>query len=198
MFSGGTGSIDNGVGTVTSGTPVTVKPSATTTYTLTVNGGANGTVTSTVTVAFGVEGAAISLSADNIVPAIGQSITVTATVTPAGATGSVGFGIDSTNIVQTVPLDANSTAQLTQTFKTPGSHQVFAYYIDSAGSFGGNTGGVKNVITIAVGATGPVITSFGANPASIAPGGSAQLTATFGGGDGQHRYRLVPSRGIAQ
>jgi hypothetical protein len=37
-FSNGTGMVDNGVGAVTSGTAVTVKPTVTTTYTLTVSG----------------------------------------------------------------------------------------------------------------------------------------------------------------
>jgi Bacterial Ig-like domain (group 2)/Abnormal spindle-like microcephaly-assoc'd, ASPM-SPD-2-Hydin/Galactose oxidase, central domain/Protein of unknown function (DUF1573) len=50
VFSGGNGSVNNGVGAVTSGTPVTVTPAATTTYTLTVTNAAGTSVTSTVTV----------------------------------------------------------------------------------------------------------------------------------------------------
>lgn len=50
VFANGTGSIDNGVGNVTSTTPVTVTPASTTTYTLTVTNTAGTSVTSTVTV----------------------------------------------------------------------------------------------------------------------------------------------------
>ena len=38
-FSGGSGAVDNGAGPVKSGVPVTVSPTATTTYALTVTGG---------------------------------------------------------------------------------------------------------------------------------------------------------------
>ena len=47
---GGTGSIDNGVGVVSSGTPVSVSPSVTTTYTLTVTKSDGSTETATLTV----------------------------------------------------------------------------------------------------------------------------------------------------
>jgi len=50
VFTGGTGSVDNGVGTVTSGTPVTVTLTATTTYTLTVMNSAGTSVTASATV----------------------------------------------------------------------------------------------------------------------------------------------------
>ena len=50
VFTGGTGSVNNGVGTVTSGTPVTITPSATTTYTLTVTNAASTSVTAQTTV----------------------------------------------------------------------------------------------------------------------------------------------------
>jgi hypothetical protein len=50
VFSGGNGSIDNGVGPVASGSAVTVTPASTTTYTLTVTNSAGSTATSTVTV----------------------------------------------------------------------------------------------------------------------------------------------------
>ncbi|MBI1849616.1 MAG: hypothetical protein HYR85_04675 [Planctomycetes bacterium] len=49
-FSGGTGVIDNGVGPVTSQTPVTVTPAATTTYTLTVTGVDGRTLTRSLTI----------------------------------------------------------------------------------------------------------------------------------------------------
>lgn len=50
VFANGTGSIDNGVGNVTSGIPVAVTPASTTTYTLTVTNTAGTSVTLSVTV----------------------------------------------------------------------------------------------------------------------------------------------------
>jgi hypothetical protein len=50
VFTEGVGLVDNGVGAVASGTPVTVKPSATTTYTLTVTNSQGTMVTRTATV----------------------------------------------------------------------------------------------------------------------------------------------------
>jgi len=49
-FSGGTGTVDQGVGSLTSGTAVTVTPGASTVYTLTVTGSGTTTATTTVTV----------------------------------------------------------------------------------------------------------------------------------------------------
>lgn len=49
-FSGGTGSIDQGVGTVTNGAPVSVSPTTTTTYTLTVTNALGVSIRETVTV----------------------------------------------------------------------------------------------------------------------------------------------------
>jgi Bacterial Ig-like domain (group 3) len=187
VFSGGTGSVDNGVGPVTSGSGVKVTPSATTTYTLTVDNGSGGKVTApatvTVTGAGTGEGTSISVIAGNDSPAVGQSVNFTATVTPPGATGKVGFGIDSPMITNTVPLDTNSTASMPISFNTSGTHTIYAIYIDSNGSIGGTSGGVENSVTVTAVGT-PVITSFGAKPASIASGAGTQLTAVFSGGTG--------------
>src|SRR5262249_59987199 len=49
-YSGGTGTIDRGVGPIASGGSVTVSPTATTTYTLTVSDGAGHTATKSATV----------------------------------------------------------------------------------------------------------------------------------------------------
>jgi len=49
VFTGGAGSVDHGVGSITSGAPVTVTPATTTTYTLTVTGSSTATATTTVT-----------------------------------------------------------------------------------------------------------------------------------------------------
>ena len=114
-------------------------------------------------------------------PAVGQSVTYTATITPSGTTGTVQFGIDvPQSIGNPVPLDASSSATFTYAFPTQGSHTVYAWYFDTAG-----TPGVKTFITVTVSSgAAPVITSFVANPTSITAGSTAQLTGVFSGGTG--------------
>ena len=60
VFTGGTGAITPGNLTVTSGTPVTVSPTATTTYTLTVTPAAGTPITQTVTVSLASAGVAVN------------------------------------------------------------------------------------------------------------------------------------------
>jgi len=62
MFSNGTGSVNNAVGAVTSGVAVTVKPSATTTYALTVSGGGT-SVTAQTTVTVNPSSGTVTLTA---------------------------------------------------------------------------------------------------------------------------------------
>ena len=62
VFSNGTGSVDQGVGSITSGVPVSITPNADTTYTLTVTG-SGGTATRTVTVSVVAAPVITSLSA---------------------------------------------------------------------------------------------------------------------------------------
>jgi hypothetical protein len=135
-------------------------------------GGSPITQTTTITVApsGSVEGSAISVTADNNTPPVGQAVNFTASVTPVGATGSVGFAVDSSTITNTVPLDVNSTAKLSQIFTTAGQHTVAVYYIDSAGNIG-----VKNFVSVTVGGgsgegTAITVTADNSSPAGRTDG----------------------------
>jgi hypothetical protein len=150
-FSGGTGSIDNGVGAVTSGTAVKITPSVTTTYTLTVDNGAGGKVTAQAQVLVGgVGGTAISLFQTS--PAVvGQPTSFKVTVTPQGSIGKAGIAQSPfQTFADTEPLDVNGSTTLTVTFVTPGPQQVSVYCIDSAGNIGGSDGSVKNSVSVTV------------------------------------------------
>jgi len=91
IFSGGTGSINNGVGAVTSGTSVTITPATTTTYTLTVTNSAGTSVTAGATVTVVPPPAINSFSAGASTITAGNSTTLTANFT--GGTGSINNGV---------------------------------------------------------------------------------------------------------
>ena len=79
-YVGGTGSVDNGVGAVKSGIPVTVTPTATTAYTLTVKGqGGSRTATAKVSV---VDGASLEVDLGGDLPPSPQ----VAVIGPQGTT----------------------------------------------------------------------------------------------------------------
>lgn len=84
IYIGGTGSIDNDVGSISSGSSVEVTVDATTTYTLTVIDGAGDTATSSVTVTVGVAPEDVvaptitSFTADATTIAIGGSVDLSA------------------------------------------------------------------------------------------------------------------------
>ena len=145
-FSGGTGSIDNGVGARHERHRGEDYASVTTTYILTVDGGVSGKVTAQAQVLVGgVEGTAISLFQTS--PAVvGQPTSFQqVTVTPQGSTGKAAISLfPFQTLADTEPLDANGSTTLTVTFATSGPQQVNVYYIDSAGRLGGADGSVKN------------------------------------------------------
>jgi len=117
VFSNGTGSVDNAVGAVTSGTAVTVKPSATTTYTLTVSGGGTSlTRQATVTVAAAPPLPTISsFAAGAATITAGTSTTLTGVF--SNGTGSVnnGVGTATSGTALTVSPAATTTYTLTVT-----------------------------------------------------------------------------------
>jgi len=158
-FSGGTGKIDNGVGTVSSGTPVTVTPSVTTTYTLTVTGTSGQTVTATavVTVTSITSFVALPASID-----FGQSAALTAVF--AGGTGEIDNGVGT--VTSGTPVTVTPSVTTTYTLTATGA--------------AGQT--VTKTAVVTVGA--PTIVSFTAAPTSISLGDSATLTAVFSGGTG--------------
>jgi hypothetical protein len=165
VFANGTGIITPGNVAVTSGAVVTVSPTATTTYTLTVTPATGTAVTQTVTVT--VTPALPSITSFTAAPATitaGASATLTAVfangagvITPGNLAVTSGAGV-------TVSPTATTTYTLTVTPATGTA--------------------VTQTVTVTVTPASPSITSFTAAPATITAGASATLTAVFANGAG--------------
>lgn len=115
-FSGGAASVDQGVGALSSGTPVTVSPAATTTYTLTVTNAAGSVATATVTVTVLPAPAIASFTATPSAVAYGSSAQLTAVF--SGGSGAVDQGvgaISSGTPLASGPITASKTFTLTVT-----------------------------------------------------------------------------------
>ena len=163
VFANGTGSVDQNVGVVTSGTAVTVSPAATTTYTLTVTGTDGSTTTAQTTVTVVAAPAITSFAAAKSTITAGASTTLTAVF--ANGTGSVdqSVGAVTSGTAVTVSPSASTTYTLTVT--------------NTAGT---STTAQATVTVVAA----PTITSFGVNPAAVASGATSMLTAVFSNGSG--------------
>jgi len=163
VFTGGTGSVNNSVGAVTSTTPVTVSPVATTTYTLTATNTANTSVTMQVTVTVVAAPVVTSFTPAAATITAGTSTTLTGVF--SGGTGSVNnaVGAVSSNVAASVSPAVTTIYTLTVT----------------------NTAGASATrqATVTVVAA-PVITSFAPALATIVTGNSTTLTAAFSGGTG--------------
>lgn len=167
VFSNGTGSIDNGIGGVTSGTSISVNPSVSTTYTLTVTDSAGNSVSQLTTVAVSTGTAptigSFSTSANRITA--GES----AILTPVfiNGTGQIdhGIGAVSSGVGITVTPMVSTIYKLTVT--------------NSAGI------AASLVVTITVNTPPPPsINSLSATPASIMLGDSATIIPVFLNGTG--------------
>jgi hypothetical protein len=159
MFTGGTGTISGVTGTVTSGTAVTVTPSATTTYTLTDTPTTGTAVTKTVAVAV--------VPAPVITSFTAGATTLTAmftggTGTISGVTGTVTSG---TAVTVTPSVTTSYTLTVTNAATTPATATATA------------------TVTVTP-SLGPIITSFAAGAGSITAGNSTTLTAVFSNGTG--------------
>jgi hypothetical protein len=108
VFSGGTGSVDNGVGAVTSGTPVSVSPTTTTTYTLTVTNAANTNATATVTITVQAPPSITSNNSTTFTVAVNGNFTVQTTGSPAPSLVETGALPTNVNFVD----NGNGTATL--------------------------------------------------------------------------------------
>ena len=164
VFSGGTGVITPGNIAVTSGTAVTVTPSATQIYTLTVTPPVGTAITQTVTVTVNAAGASItSFTANPATITAGGSTQLTPVFT--GGTGKI------------VPGNIAVTSGTAYTF-SPTVNTIYTLTVTpSAGA------AVQKTVLVTV---NPIdgITSFTANPATITAGGSTQITPVFYGGTG--------------
>ena len=172
VFSGGTGTITAPGGyssPVTSGIAVSISPTTTTPYTLTVTppvGTVNATMMTTVTV--DPVPTITSFSANpNPITTSGGSSALTAVF--AGGTGTITApGGYSSPVTSGVAVNVSPTATTTYTLTvTPPVGTVNA----------------TQAVTVTV-APPPVITSFTVAPTAIEDGSSAQLTAVFSGGTG--------------
>ena len=165
VFTGGTGSVSNSVGAVTTGTAVsTGNLTATTTYTLTVTNAANVSVTQTVTVTVVAAPAITSFTATKATITTGTSTTLTGVFT--GGTGAVNQSIG-TVTSGTAASTGNLTATTTYTLTVT----------NAAGT------SVTQTATVTVVAA-PAITSFTAAAPTITTGTSTTLTGVFTGGTG--------------
>jgi hypothetical protein len=164
VFSGGTGLIDHGVGSVTTGAPVTTGALGTSaTFLLTVTNPAGDSVTASATVTVGTAVAITGLAVDRGTITAGTSATLLpAFVNATGATVDQGIGAVASGTAITVTPAATTTYTLTAQ---------------------GLGGPVTRTVTVTV-VPAPGIATFTASPAAIATGSSAQLTAVFSGGSG--------------
>jgi hypothetical protein len=169
-FAGGSGSIDNGIGAVTSGTPVYITPAATTTYTLTVTSAASATANSTATVTVVPH------------PVLNWFVASPTTVRPGGTTtltasfgGGVGVvsgpGGDIGTMVSGVPFDTNiaQSSTLTLTVTSPAgialtkTADVAVSHFSATGRLNADRGG--HLATVL--ANGQVLITGGANPNTV-------------------------------
>jgi hypothetical protein len=159
VFSNGTGIITPGNISATSGTAVSVSPTTTTTYTLTVSGSGGPAVTSSATVT--VTPATPTITSFTASPAIitsGNSSSLTAVFT--GGTGVVTPG--NITVTSGTAVSVSPTADTTYTLTVSGSS--------------GPT--VTSTATVTV-VLAPVITSFVANPTTTDPVAGVVLTGVF-------------------
>jgi hypothetical protein len=169
VFTGGTGVITAPGGfsqSATSGTPVSVSPTATTVYTLTVTppvGSVNATMTATVTVGSG----SANITSFTASPA---------TIESGTSTSLVGYFTGGTGVITPGNLPATSGTAVSV------SPTATTTYTLTVTPTGGGTAATKTA-TVTVDAA-PVITSFTASPTTIVAPNSTSLSASFTGGTG--------------
>jgi len=165
VFANGKGVITPGSIAVTSGKAVSVKPSDTTIYTLTVTNSTGATASKAVTVTVTAAAPAITSFAAN--PAsitAGASSNLTGVFANGkGVITPGGIAVASGKAVSVKPSDTTTYTLIV---------------INSAGAI------ASKAVTVTVTAAAPVITSFTANPASIMVGASSSLTGVFANGKG--------------
>jgi len=165
VFANGTGIITPGNVAVNSGSVVTVSPITTTIYTLTVTPASGAAVTQTVTVTVAPAPPSITSFVANPATIIAGGTT---TLTAVFANGAGVITPGNLAVTSGTPVSVSPTTTTTYTLTvTPTSGTA-----------------VTQTATVTVTPAPPSITSFVANPATIAAGGSATLTAVFANGAG--------------
>ncbi len=166
VFSNGTGVITPGNLPVTSGTPVSVSPATTTTYTLTVTPPAVGaaiTQTATITV--------------NPVPTITSFVASPTTISSGGSSNLTGVFANGTGVITpgNIPATSGTPVSVSPTTTT-------IYTLTVTPPAGGSAITQTATVTVVPAAS---ISSFAANPTTIDAGGSSSLTAVFSNGTGE-------------
>jgi fibronectin type 3 domain-containing protein len=168
VFANGTGIITPGNLPVTSGTPVSVTPSNTTTYTLTVTNAAGVTAAQTATVTVSPVSAAA--------PTITSFAANPTSIATDGSASLTGVFANGTGVITPGNLPATSG---TAVVVMPSDTTTYTLTVTNAQ---GKTVSQTAVVTVIPPV--PVITSFTAIPPSIPAGGSANLTGVFSNGNG--------------
>ncbi len=165
VFSGGTGVVTPGNFSITSGTPLAVSPSASTTYTLTVNNSLGAQATSTLNVGVVAPAQLTSFTADQNQLWLGQNTQLRAVF--AGGTGVVAPG--NLAITSGAALPISPTANTTYTLTVTNSARAI----------------ITANTSVNVETQPSLITSFTANPAMFNLGSSTQFSWVLGGGQPQ-------------
>lgn len=160
-FSNGTGMVTPGNLPITSGAALSVSPSATTTYTLSVTG-AGGATTATTTVTVVAAPQITSFNSDRTQLWLGQSAQLTATFN--GGTGVVNPG--ALSVASGTPVTVSPTANTTYTLTVTNSLNATAH----------------TDLPIPVETQAPAIAAFSAASPMVDAGQSTMLSWTLGGG----------------
>ena len=163
VFQNGSGSIDNGVGSVVSGNDYSVSPTTNTVYTLTVRNSEGTTATQQVEIEVVAAPTIATFAAAESTITSGDSTTITATFADGDAVIDNGIGAVTSGGSVSVSPSADTTYTLTVT--------------NAAGTE------ITQQLTVTV-VEPPIITSFDASLTTINSGQSTVLTAVFSDGSG--------------
>ncbi len=164
VFANGTGLITPGSITVTSGTPVSVSPTATTVYTLQVTNSAGAAVTQMTTVTWSATA-----------PAITSFVPTPATIAAGASSSLLADFVNGTGMITPGNLAVTSGTPVSV---SPATTTTYTLTVTPTSGTP-----VTQTATVTV-VPPPTITSFGASPATITSGTSSSLTAVFAGGTG--------------
>jgi len=164
VFAGGTGVITPGNIAVTSGNAVPVNPTVTTTYTLTVTPPIGTAITQTTSVTV------------YPAPTITSFVASPSTIGPGGSASLTAVFANGTGVITpgNIPVTSGTPVSVSPTITTNYTLTV----TNPIGSF------ISQITTVTFNGTAPSITSFVANPTTIAGGASSNLTGVFVNGTG--------------
>ena len=167
VFSGGTGEIEPGNLSVTSGVAVSVSPTATTAYTLTVTPVSGTAISQTATV---------TVNPATPVPTISSFTANPATITVGASTALTADFTNGTGVITPGNLAVTSGVAVNVTPATTTTYTLTVTPTTGAA--------ITQTTTVTVNPLVPTITSFSASPATITAGQSTSLTANFTNGTG--------------